>query len=98
MCQAQPPPTESPPLAQGTERVTLAIPSAHGETTWDVAVAIAQELNLKPENGEPDLSVETIIVKGAKRLGIAPFTEGGNRKWKLSLLADDLGITHGWNF
>jgi hypothetical protein len=66
--------------------------------TWNVAVAIAQELHLKPENGEADLSVEMILVEGAKRLGIAPFTEEGNRKWKLSLLADELGIPHGWNF
>ena len=55
-----PPPPEHPPPppAQGTEPVTPAIPTAHGETIWNVAVAIAQELDLKPENGELDLSVE----------------------------------------
>ena len=76
-----------------TQAVTPAIPTAQGETVWNVAVVVAKQLNL-----EPGSSVETINVEGARRLGIPPFDEGGNRKWKLSILADELGIAHGWTF
>ena len=72
---------------------TSVVPTVRGETVWNVAVVVAKQLNL-----EPGSSVETINVEGAKRISIAPFDEGGNRKWKLSLLAGALGITHGWTF
>ena len=72
---------------------TSVVPTVRGETVWNVAVAVAHELGM-----EPGSFVETINVEGARRLGIPPFDEGGNRKWKLSILADELGIAHGWTF
>ena len=82
MCRAQLQGAEPATAAlAATQAVTPAIPTAQGETVWNVAVAVAHQLGM-----EPGSSVETINVEGAKRIGIAPFDEGGNRKWKLSLL------------